>query len=298
MRKIFLFFLIGTFAFNFGFSQDWMTNLDVAKSLARVQNKLLFVMWEESTQYQFPVVFRDEKGIMYYTDMLTDESVNEAIWTYFVPVILYETTYDDLFAEIDDQRSDKYIQIFQDDGIKIMDPNGNILNTGYFESDPFDIAEFIRRYSLSTTFLRAQLLNYSKKKNFNTSFALGSKYQDFAVLIDRSVRKEVLELAGIYLDESKRLLLNEERENKIRFEQRLDLLNFKKDLILNKPRRVLRQLKKMDPNSVISENDSLFAFLNYCAHNLLGNETEAASWKSDVSLVDLKKAELIYNINR
>ena len=298
MKKLSLLLLLGIFTIGSGFSQNWMTNLDVAKSLARVQNKLLFVMWEESTQYDFPVVFRGENGVMYYTDLFQDESVNQAIWTFFVPVILYEATYDDLFSEIENLRSDTYIQRFQDDGIKIMDPNGNILNTGYFDNESFNIARFIKRYSLNTTFLNAQLSNYSSKKSFHTSFALGAKYQDFAVFVNRDVRKEILELAGIYLDESMRLLQKEEIENKIRFRQRFDLLNLKKDLILNKPRRVLRQLKKIDPNTVISQNESLFSFLYYCSYTLLGNESEAASWKSKVSLVDLKKAELIYNINR
>ncbi len=298
MKRIILLFLLGLFWITHGFSQDWMTNLDVAKRLARVQNKLLFVMWEESMQYDFPVVFRDENGVRYHTDLLRDESVNQALWDYFVPVVLYETTYDDLFSEMENVRSDEYIQRFQDDDIKIMDPNGNIINTGYFDYEPFNIVRFINRYSLNTTFLKAQLSNYSRKRNFITAFALGAKYLDFAVLVNTDVRKEITELADIYLEESIRLLEKEEMEDKFRFIQRLDLLKLKKDLILNRPRSVLRQLKRIDPDKINSSNDSLFAFLYYCSHILLENETEAASWKSYVSLVDLKKAELIYNINR
>lgn len=297
MKKISLLLLLFTCTITTSFAQDWMTNLDVAKRLARVQNKLLFVMWEDSMQYDFPVVYNDENGVMYYTDLLRDENVNEALWEYFVPVILYETTYEDLFKEIENVRSDKYIQKFQDDGIKIMDTNGNILNTAYFDLEPFNIAEFIVRYRLNTTFLKAQLSNYFQKKNFNTAFSLGAKYQDFAVLVNKKVRKEVTELASVYLDESRRLLETEDMDNKDAFRQRLDLLALKKDLILNKPRRVLRQLKKADTMIVDSMNLSLFAFLHYGAHTLLENESDTAVWKSDVSLVDLKKAELIYNIN-
>ena len=297
MKKSVLIVLLFLFSITIGYSQDWMTNLDVAKRLARVQNKLLFVMWEDSMQYDFPVVYNDENGVMYYTDLFMDENVNEALWQYFVPVILHETTYEDLFKEIENVRSDKYIQKFQDDGIKIMDTNGNILNTAYFDLEPFNIAEFIVRYRLNTTFLKAQLSNYFQKKNFNTAFALGAKYQDYAVLVNKDVRKEITELAAVYLDESRRLLETEDVDNKPAFRQRLDLLALKKDLILNKPRRVLRQLKKADTMIVDSMNLSLFAFLHYGAHTLLENESEAAIWKSDVSLVDLKKAELIYNIN-
>ena len=298
MKRIILISLLSLFSISTGFAQEWMTNLDIAKRLARVQNKLLFVMWEESMEYDFPVVYKDDNGIMYFTDLFQDESINQVLWDYFVPVVLYETTYEDLFSEIENVRSDKYIQRFQDDGIKIMDANGNIVNTGYFDSEPFNISEFIDRYSLNTTFLKAQLWNYWKKKSFNTAFALGAKYQDFAILVNKGVRKEITELADIYLDETRRLLEKEEIENKIGFRQRLDLLNLKRDLILNKPRKVLRKLKKIDPESINSINDPLFAFLHYCSHTLLDNQTEAASWKSEVSLLDLKKTTLIYNINR
>ena len=298
MKKIVLVLQLSLFSITAAFSQDWMTNLDIAKRLARVQNKLLFVMWEQSTEYDFPVVFKGEKGVMIITDLFQDEDINQALWDSFVPVILYETAYEDLFSEIENLRSDKYIDRFQDDGIKIMDANGNILNTGYFNYELFNISKFIDRYSLNTTFLKGQLSNYWQKKSFNTAFALGAKYQDFAILVSKDVRKEITELAGIYLDESRRLLEKEEIENKVGLRQRLDLLNLKKDLILNKPRRVLKKLRKIDPDNINSLNVPLFAFLHYCAHTLLENETEAASWKSEVSLLDLKRVTLIYNINR
>ncbi|NND25344.1 MAG: hypothetical protein HKO00_04880 [Flavobacteriaceae bacterium] len=297
MKKTVLLLLLFCSTTNPCLSQEWMTSLEVAKSLARVQNKMLFVMWEGSTSYDFPVVYTDENGIGYTTDLFQDESINEAIWDYFVPVLLPEWAYDDLFKEIENRRSDKYINIFQNDGIKIMDVNGTILNTGNFNMDPFNIVEFIRRYRLKTSFIKAQLINYNKKKNFNTAFALGSKYLDFAILVDKTVRKEVTELSSVYLNESKILLKQDSTENKEKFIKRFELLDLKKDLILNRPRKVLRRLKKIDESSIDTMNNSLFAFLYYTSYALTKNEKKAELWKSKVSLVDLKKAEMIINNN-
>ena len=48
-KAVFLFFLI-SFTFNFCQSQEWMNSLDVAKRLALVQDKMLFVVWENTEE--------------------------------------------------------------------------------------------------------------------------------------------------------------------------------------------------------------------------------------------------------
>jgi hypothetical protein len=298
MKKIALVVLASLLSIN-SFSQEWMTSLDVAKRLARVQDKMLFVMWGDAIDYEFPIVYRKEgSAIQLVTDLLRDEEVNELIWENFIPVLLYESTYADLFNEIKDTRSDKYIKKFQDDGIKIMDANGNILNTGYFSVDPFNFSNFVKRYGLSTAFLRGQLLNYAKKKNFNTTYSLGSKYLDYAIFVNRKVKEEITDLAIVYIDEANRLLDKETLENKDTLKQKCELLKQKKFLVLKSPRKVLRYLKKVEPASIDKVNEPIYAFLYYTSYQLIKDEKNAALWKSKVSLVDLKKAQLIINSSR
>jgi hypothetical protein len=298
MKKIALVVLASLLSIN-SFSQEWMTSLDVAKRLARVQDKMLFVMWGDAIDYEFPIVYRKEgSAIQLVTDLLRDEEVNELIWENFIPVLLYESTYADLFNEIKDTRSDKYIKKFQDDGIKIMDANGNILNTGYFSVDPFNFSNFVKRYGLSTAFLRGQLLNYAKKKNFNTTYSLGSKYLDYAIFVNRKVKEEVTDLAIVYIDEANRLLDKEALKNKDTLKQKCELLKQKKFLVLKSPRKVLRYLKKVEPASIYKVNEPIYAFLYYTSYQLIKDEKNAALWKSKVSLVDLKKAQLIINSSR
>ena len=115
--------------------------------------------------------------------------------------------------------------------------------------------------------------------------------------MDPKVSEEVTELSTIYINESKSLLEKEPIENKERIRQRFELRDLKKELILNRPRKVLRQLKKIEANSIYEVNNSLYAFLHYTSYALIENEKKSDMWKSKVSLVDLKKAKLIINNN-
>lgn len=296
MRKIFVLIVFSVLSFNFCMSQPWMESLDVAKRLARVQNKLLFVMWEESTEYDYPVYYIDENGITVMTDLFKDQDVNKALWEHFVPVKLYESTYTKLFVEVEGKRSDAYIRKFQDDEIKIMDTNGNILNIGDYNMEVLNISKFISTYSLNTSFLQDQLKNYNENKSFYTSLALASKYLDYAIFVNNDVRPEIVDLANLYFDEAISLLEKESFENKASFRQKIELLKLKRFLLLNRPKKVIRQLKKLNSEEIHEINQPVLAFLQYTALMMNNDEKKASSWKTKVSLVDLKKSHLILNI--
>lgn len=296
MRKTIVFLVISVLSFNFCLSQEWMTSLEVAKRLARVQNKMLFVMWEESTQYDYPVSYVDENGVRVITDLFKDSDVNRVLWEHFIPVRLFEFTYSDLYEEIKDVRDENYIRKFQDDEIKIMDSNGNILNVKDHNMEMLNISRFIKKYSLNTSFIQDQLNNYNNNKSFYTSLTLASKYLDYAIFVDPSVRSEIVELSTIYFDEALRFLDKETIENKAGFKQKCELLQLKGLLLKNRPKKVLRLLKKIDSETINEVNEPLIAFLNYTALIMKGDEKKASLWKTKVSLVDLKKAHLILNI--
>ena len=163
-------------------AQEWMTSLEVAKNLATVQGKFMLVIWEDVSYDPYPVIIRDSKGTAYVDDMFANESINEVVWEYFVPVIISEAKYAELFKEIKGKRNVTYIDKFNDDSIKIMDVNGNIINTTLEYYDYLDIEKFIQAYALDTSSLTNELKFYQSNKNFNTVYRLTSKYIDFAVL--------------------------------------------------------------------------------------------------------------------
>jgi chaperonin cofactor prefoldin len=293
IQTIFLFFIVQV-----SHSQEWMKSLDIAKKLALVQNKMILMVWEETTQYQYPVFVNDDEGnSIYIRDLFTNEKLSPLIWENFVPVIVNEYEYADLFNAVKGKRKQSYIDKLNDDGIKIMDAHGNIINVSMSPFDFINITKLIEKYSLNTSYVSAELINYKEDKNFYSAYYLASKYLDFALYTNKKIRPEIIDLSNIYLKEAKVFIANEKEEDKEVLAQRCELLKIQEDLILKRPKRVLRQLKKMDAETITNNNKSLIAFLYFTAHKILKNENVAEEWSSKVSLVNLRISNLIINLN-
>ena len=297
MKKTILLFVFVIISFNSCLAQEWFTSLEVAKKLALIQDKMLFVMWENTFNYPYTVELNNDKGDTIITDLFEDDSINRIIWDYFIPVKIYESKYAELSNQIMETRGTKYFNKLIDDSIKIMDVNGNILNINASNEYIENLSLLIKHYALNTSFLKQELINYSKQKNLTTSFSLASKYLDFAILSENDIRFEIIQLANIYFNEAKKHLPKSDLNNEMVFLQNCDLLLVKEDLILNKPRKVIRHLRKINMTEIHKRNQSLFSFLNYTAYKLLNDEENAVLWKSKVSFVDLKKAKLIIKNN-
>lgn len=296
MKKIFLVFIAIMFSVNFCQSQEWFTNIDIARRLSLVQDKMLFVIWEESLDFAYPLTYISNDGNLVFIDLSKNADIDVVIWEHFIPVLLQESEYDKLIKEAAG-RGPKYIAKLNDDSIKIMDANKNILNVkSNFEFEQ-NLSFIINNYSLKTTFIKQDLINYSKEKNLTTTFNLGSKYIDFALFVEKETREEIIDLANIYFDEARNYLLSDSTKNKEAYSQRIDLLMIKEDLVLDKPRRALRFLKRIEKSEIFKVNKTIYNFLKYTTFKLLKDEKNVALFKDDLSVLNLKKAELIYNIN-
>lgn len=291
MKKIVLLLCIVCSTLQVSNAQEWLTSLEAAKRLALVQDKMVLMIWEEASTYPFPVIVDDASESKVVVDNLFEaEYLNKWIWNHFVPVIVSESNYADLFEAIDGKRTLTYMNRFSDDSIKIMDINGNIINTKSNYDEFLNISELIRKYFINTSFLKGELINYSKQQNFTTTYYLTLKYIDAAIYLNKEVRPEVIELSTIYLKEAKVHLANGNMDNKVALAQKLQLLEIYQSLILNRPRKVLRLLKRIDNTQIDRTNEAMVAFLHLTAHRVLKDEKSASVWRSKVSLVNLKKA--------
>lgn len=298
MKKLYIYLVFLIFGFSASHAQAWMTNLEIAQRLAQVQNKMVLMVWEETTNYQYPVFVKDKRGRTIYIDNLfNDEEVSPLIWEYFVPVIVSEYRYADLFEKIKGKRSQAYIDKFNDDSIKIMDINGNILNVSYFTEDFQNITEIIRRYGLNTEYVAQELKDFKNEKDFYSAYYLASKYLDFALYANSQTRSSIVTLSNIYLQEAKDLIKEEKPEDMASLKQRCELLKIQEYLVLERPKKVIRLLNKMDKENISEKNKPFVAFLYYTAYMSIDKPEDAEPWKAKISLVNLKKAEKLINLN-
>ena len=296
MKKLVLLLVISLCSLNVSQSQEWFKSIDIAKRMALVQDKMLFVVWEESLDYPYALLYTTSNGDLLITDLSKDTSLDAVIWEHFIPVLLSEAEYDRL-AKKEEGNEDKYIAKLNDDSIKIMDVNENILNLKTSSDYEQSLSSIIKNYSLKTTFLKQDLINFSQQENFTTAYNLGSKYIDFALFVEKDTREEIIDLANLYLEESKKHLVTSNLEEKVAYSQRIDLLAIKEDLVLDNARRANRFLKRIVEADIAEVNKGLYNFLIYTTFTLLKDEENAALWQSKLSEVDLKKTELILNIN-
>jgi hypothetical protein len=297
MKKISLILLLALPILASCQADDWMTSLDAAKRLAYVQDKMVLMIWEESAFVPLPVTLKDGNGKrVFIDDLFENQILINMLRDYFILVKVNEQEYEELFQPIKNKRSTTYINKFNDDSIKILDVNGIIVNSNRETYREFlNLTKFIIKYDINTSFIKAELTSYRKHQNFETTLNLASKYIELAIFTIQPARQDIITVSDIYLEEAENYFLNDVIENKLAMIEKIELLKIKQQLILNKPGKVLRMLKRMDVANADNVNAELIAFLYVTAHRVLGDEDKAAKWRSKVSLVNLKKSNQIIN---
>ncbi|AUC77507.1 hypothetical protein [Olleya sp. Bg11-27] len=296
MKKILLTLLIGCATITTSTAQEWLTSFTLAKRLALSKNKMLLVIWEDAANYSYPIILEDKEGGQIVTELFGGDRIKTLIWEYFVPVVLSESNYSQLHGLIDGKRGAQYILHFNDDRIKVMDPNGNILDSAFH--DQFvaqNLTTFIKKYALDTSFLETELTAYFENKNYASAFRLANKYLDFGIYAEDYLKEELIRLSDIYRQEAKELLEKSALEKKQALLQKHDLLEIKAFLISGKFNKARRFLKRYDLENIDKINRSLFAFLNYTTFRSLNKIEDALLWKTQVLQSDLNKVKFIIN---
>lgn len=294
MTRVFLFLFLIVSASLFGQSVRWMTSLEAAQRLSLIQNKMVLMIWEESHLVPQAATFEDSKGKRIFIQNVYNNSVlMNLLSDYFILVKVSESQYETLLAPVKNLQSTAYINKFNSDSMKIMDANGFILNVNHTDYNVFvNLTEFIEKYAINTGFLKVEMTNYRKRENFVTALRLASKYIDLAMYTVDSVREEVIMLSTIYLNNAKGFLEIDITGN-LAFTEKIDLLKIKQDLIMGRPRKALRQLKRIGNSPAFEINEDIMAFLYFTVYSVLNKEEQAAVWENKVSLVNLNKSKQI-----
>lgn len=255
-------------------ADKWLNSFEDAKKLAIVSDKLVLVdFW---ANWCGPCKIMDSES-------WSKEEV-KLLMDNYIPVKI----------DIDTNKS-----LAQKYGVKgipyifIMDGNGMVIYNEMSYKRKSQVIALLKKYALNTSFLRQDLINYHKQPNFSTSFRLASKYQDFSIYIEKDVRRDVLKLSNDYFNDAKKYLKDSNLKNKKAFLQKINLFSIQEKLILNKPNKAVKLLKKMNINEIDEINISFYAFLNYTAYQELNDEENSAIWQKQLKEREIKKSDLI-----
>lgn len=277
--------------------REWMSPLKFAQIKARSENKLILMAWKRSLEIPFPAIVKDENGKdIYIKNLFESPIINEFLWKSFILVEVDDDFYGELMEEIKGKRSQSYVDTFEDDSLKIMDANGNIIGTSGAFTEVLNLSKFVIKYNLNTSFLKQELINYDTNKEFYSAFYLASKYVDYSILVNNNVRDEILRLSDVYFAEAEQFLAEDKNlDNKKALYQRIKLIRLKQDLIKNKSGKVIRQINKID---LLEVNEPLKVFLLYTAYRLKNDVENFSVLEKKLSLFNRKLSQSIVDLNR
>ncbi|GAA0741082.1 hypothetical protein GCM10009431_11900 [Gaetbulibacter jejuensis] len=173
----------------------------------------------------------------------------------------------------------------------ILDGNGKVVYKNMSYKTKSQLMVLLKKYAINTSFLSKDLVNYYKQESFSSAFRLGYKYQDLALRLDKEIKSDFLNVSDDYFDESKKQLKESSLKNKDGFLQKIDLYEIQSLLILDKTKRALKELNKIELNDLDESNASLYNFLAYTIHKQL-NDDEVAIWEEKMEESDKQKALL------
>ena len=277
--------------------REWMSPLKFAQIKARSENKLILMAWKRSLEIPFPAIVKDKNGKdIYIKNLFESPLINEFLWKSFILVEVDDDFYGELMEEIKGKRSQSYVDTFEDDSLKIMDANGNIIGTSGAFTEVLNLSKFVIKYNLNTSFLKQELINYDTNKEFYSAFYLASKYVDYSILVNNNVRDEILRLSDVYFAEAEQFLAEDKNlDNKKALYQRIKLIRLKQDLIKNKSGKVIRQINKID---LLEVNEPLKVFLLYTAYRLKNDVENFSVLEKKLSLFNRKLSQSIVDLNR
>ncbi|WP_375236167.1 hypothetical protein [Winogradskyella sp.] len=277
--------------------REWMSPLKFAQIKARSENKLILMAWKRSLEIPFPAIVKDKNGKdIYIKNLFESPLINEFLWKSFILVEVDDDFYGELMEEIKGKRSQSYVDTFEDDSLKIMDANGNIIGTSGAFTEVLNLSKFVIKYNLNTSFLKQELINYDTNKEFYSAFYLASKYVDYSILVNDNVRDEILRLSDVYFAEAEQFLAEDKNlDNKKALYQRIKLIRLKQDLIKNKSGKVIRQINKID---LLEVNEPLKVFLLYTAYRLKNDVENFSVLEKKLSLFNRKLSQSIVDLNR
>lgn len=267
---------------NLSFSQFQDMPFEIAQKIALDTNKLILL--------DFGVTWHDYNEKM-ERETWSDENVIHLLENYIVIKI-------NLDYNLEFQAKHNIANV---PSIALSDGNGKLLNKFEGYTSKSEIVKFLEKYSLSTEFLSAELINYSKFPTASSAIRLSQKYLDYSLYLDEDLKNPFRNLAENYLLEAKQKVKTEKPENIDSQLQRIELLSYFRDLYDKKYEKVEKKInKKIKESEIYKDNIDTYYLINYISSKGLDKTENFKSWEQKISSLEntteiIKKANAILN---
>lgn len=242
MRTLILIFIL--LVSTQGSASNWMTSYENAQKLAIATNKLIVVdFW---ATWCGPCKKMDREAWQ-------DPQIERLLENY-IPL------------KIDIDRSRQLADLY---GIKsipyvfILDGNGEVVFKSLGYMDKKEVQQVLEKYSVKTSFLGREAMNYFKHQNYITSIMLADKYLDFSLYLNENIRTDFVGLALEYLNKADKFL-EKNQSNYLLMNQKIELLELTAELYRGNFRKVERNLEKINSQELDDLNKNQYYFLKYC----------------------------------
>jgi thiol-disulfide isomerase/thioredoxin len=148
--------------------------------------------------------------------------------------------------------------------IMIIDANGKIVHSFIGSRDVQNLKSEIEKFNLSTEFLSTDLLNFYNTKNFNTAIKTSLKYFDYSILINKTIKNNLLKTSNNYLTEAKALLYKKDKDY-AKKKQKLDLYSLYDLAYTFNFIKLSKKLEGIKPEEIDLINEYSYWFLKYLA---------------------------------
>lgn len=273
MKKTITIVVIVFFAITMN-AQNWMHSLEGAKKTALASNKLILVdFW---ATWCGPCRKMDSNT--WSKKEVTDLMQN------FVP----------LKIDVDEHKSiAKSYGVRGIPNVLILDANGKVIYSGVGYRNKSQMVETLTDYMAEMSFLQKELIAFYKKSNYSTALRLADKYQIYSIYAKGDIKRSFLSLANDYFSISKKDIKKKKLKNSDILNQKIKLFKLRKQLVLKRSKKVLKQIAKIKETDILQANVSLYSFLNYVAYKQMEDNENALKWVEKLNSKDKKIAELI-----
>jgi len=240
MKKIFIVLFISFFQLA---QAAWLTSFEDAQKMALATNKFIIIDFYAS--WCGPCLKMDSeswneeqvKGVLenYVTVKIDIDSNNELAAKYGVSSIPH------LF---------------------IVDGNGFEVYNFLGYQDSSGLKRELEKFALSTAFLSSDLVGFYKNKGFTSAIRISNKYLDYSLYVDKSIKREILLISGLYLNTARKELSKTDSDytNK---KQMLELFELYKLAYGYNFKKLDKKIAELDETKISKDNISFYCFLKY-----------------------------------